>query len=59
MSAEKTFIHQLYQKYYANRVEVKPREVCIRCGKKGILGVRRPYEGLCKKCRKSEWKGGV
>lgn len=50
------FIHQLYLKHYANKVKRPPREVCIRCGTKAILGTKRPWLGLCKKCRKLEWK---
>jgi rare lipoprotein A len=53
------FLHSLYQKHYANRQERKLREVCVRCGGKGVLGLRRPFLGLCKKCRKLEWKSAL
>jgi hypothetical protein len=50
------FIHQLYLKHYAGKAKRQPREVCIRCGARAILGTKRPWLGLCKKCRKLEWK---
>ena len=50
------FLHQLYLKHYANKAKRPPREVCIRCGARAILGTKRPWLGLCKKCRKLEWK---
>ena len=53
--ADKRFIHSLFVQYYANREERVTLEVCIRCGSKGKLGIRKPYEGLCKKCRQKEF----
>lgn len=49
-------LHALYLKHYANKSKRGPLETCIRCGKKGKLGERKPYEGLCKQCRKGEYK---
>lgn len=54
-AADKAFLHGLYVKHYLNRPEPVQREACIRCGSRGRLGVRRPYEGLCKSCRRAEY----
>jgi len=55
-TADKAFLHQLYVQYYQNKPEPVEYDVCIRCGGKGRLGIRKPYKGLCKKCRKTEFK---
>ena len=52
---DKEFLHSLIEKYYKNREETQ-RENCIRCQNKGKLGKRKPYIGLCGKCRKIEFK---
>lgn len=53
----KEFIHKLFIEYYESKPERKTLEICVRCGSKGVLGVRRPYVGLCRKCRKKQWNG--
>lgn len=50
------FLHALYLKHYVNKKKREPREACIRCGALGVLGKRKPFEGLCKKCRSEEFK---
>ena len=68
MSAEKMFIHQLYEKYYGSRKkEVAPIIVieelidesgkgrCIKCKHRRKLCKRGATKGQCKRCR----KGGV
>lgn len=50
------FIHALYVKHYVNKKPRRVLEVCIRCGSKGVLGRRKPFEGLCKSCRKEEFQ---
>ena len=57
--ADKEFLHQLFVKYYLDKPEPVEYAVCIRCGGKGRLGIRKPYEGLCKKCRRGEFKKRV
>jgi hypothetical protein len=54
---DKKFLHDLHEKYYGNRKQMKPRERCIRCGQVRVLGKRRPGKGLCKKCRKGDRDG--
>lgn len=51
----KEFIRKLYLEFYENRPEKKVLEKCIRCGSRGVLGKRKPYTGLCRKCRKKEF----
>lgn len=48
---EKSFIHKLYQKYYANKKK-QVRDICIKCGKPRVLGKRGNAKLKCKKCRK-------
>lgn len=36
--------------------ERQHREICIRCGKPRVLGVRGQAKGKCKLCRKAERK---
>jgi hypothetical protein len=55
---DRDFLHKLYKDYYVDRKPKEHYEVCIRCGGKGKLGKRKPYTGLCKKCRKGEYKRG-
>lgn len=52
---DKEFLQSLVEKHYTNRPEPIKLEVCIRCGSKGKLGQRKPYEGLCRKCRKEQY----
>lgn len=49
-----TFLHSLYTRFYVTRRKCKAREICIRCGKVRVLGVRGKAKGLCKPCRKME-----
>jgi ABC-type ATPase with predicted acetyltransferase domain len=58
-ASDRAFIHALYQKHYANRPEPVQLEACIRCGRKGKLGQRKPYAGLCKACRGAEYRREV
>jgi len=46
------YLHQLYEKYYANKRKQHDREICIRCGHARVLGIRGKAKGLCKTCRK-------
>ena len=48
----KSYVRILFEQYYQDRTKQKERELCIRCGKPRVLGVRNPVKGMCKKCRK-------
>ena len=49
---EKKILNDIFNRYHANKVEQKPRQICKHCGKPRVLGSRGSAKFYCKKCRK-------
>lgn len=49
---QKRCLQEIYNKYYSNIEEQKPKKECLLCGRVRILGVRGDAKLYCKKCRK-------
>ena len=46
---DRKFLHEMCQKFYANK---KERSLCLGCGKKRLLGKRGQAKIYCRRCRR-------